>query len=244
VAGVERSLGRWSAAADAGLRDALAVSVGEPGRPPAEIEAELAAAAKEWDAKCGEAVAAVRALPPDDGLSRLAEAESRNARSSLLGRVRPATLAAAGGGLLAVLGLVVAVAIAAGRRSRRASGPSRAASSPGRRAEVPATPPRAGPRPAGATGEIHSLDREVLSGGAAPENDVVATMRGVSRRHARIVRDAEGAFWLEDVGSRYGSKVNGRTVKVARLSDGDEIALGSWRATVRLDGAGNRLQEA
>ena len=91
------------------------------------------------------------------------------------------------------------------------------------------------PRLALGAGEVRLLDGDVLTIGAAPGNDLVAPHLGVSRAHARILRDESGALWLEDVGSRYGTKVNGRATTRVRLAHGDLIALGSWKATVLLD---------
>ncbi len=48
----------------------------------------------------------------------------------------------------------------------------------------------------------------------------------VSRRHARIHRDHDGAYWVEDLGSTNGTFVSGRRVKRARLSSGDRVQLG------------------
>jgi pSer/pThr/pTyr-binding forkhead associated (FHA) protein len=93
----------------------------------------------------------------------------------------------------------------------------------------------AGPHLLDNLGELYLLDGAVLTIGAARENDVVVRLPGVSRQHARIVREGGGVFWLEDVGSRYGSTVNGAVVTRVRLSHGDEIAMGGWRATVSLD---------
>lgn len=92
----------------------------------------------------------------------------------------------------------------------------------------------AGPHLLDNLGEIYLLDQPVLTIGAARENDVIVRLPGVSRQHARIVREAGEAFWLEDVGSRYGSTVNGSVVTRVRLFHGDEIAMGGWRATVNL----------
>jgi len=85
-------------------------------------------------------------------------------------------------------------------------------------------------------GEVHLLGGPVLTIGAARENDVVVRLPGVSRHHARVLREGGPTFFLEDVGSRYGTTVNGAVVTArVRLSHGDEIALGGWRATVNLD---------
>lgn len=235
-----RAVRRWNAAVDAGRRDALAAAAGEPGPGPAEVAASLATAAREWEARAGEAAAFARELPPDDGASRLAEAESRSRRSlGLPGFGRSPSALAAAAAAAAVLGLAVAAAAALGRRARRAAGgyPSRMTSSPPRAAGVREPSPRGavGPHLADNMGEIYMLDRAVLTMGAARENDVIVRLPGVSRQHARIVREGGPTFWLEDVGSRYGTTLNGAVVTRARLSHGDEIAMGGWRATVNLD---------
>ena len=93
----------------------------------------------------------------------------------------------------------------------------------------------AGPHLLDNLGEIYLLDSAVLTIGAARENDVIARLPGVSRHHARILREGGGVYWLEDGESRYGSTVNGAVVAKARLSHGDEIAIGGWRATVNLE---------
>jgi hypothetical protein len=55
----------------------------------------------------------------------------------------------------------------------------------------------------------------------------------ISRRHARFVATEEGAT-IEDLGSRNGVRVNGRTVHgPVALADGDRIRLGSQQFTIR-----------
>lgn len=54
--------------------------------------------------------------------------------------------------------------------------------------------------------------------GSARSNDVVLPLRGVSRRHARLFVDADGAK-LEDLDSKNGVAVNGTLVAQARLVD-------------------------
>jgi hypothetical protein len=58
----------------------------------------------------------------------------------------------------------------------------------------------------------------------------------VSRRHARIV-DEGGQACLEDLKSRGGVMVNGRSVEKARLKDGDLISLGLTTLCFRDGGA-------
>lgn len=56
----------------------------------------------------------------------------------------------------------------------------------------------------------------------------------VSRRHARIVVDADGAT-LEDLGSKNGTHVGGKKIRGAvRLADRDEIRVGPARMVFRL----------
>jgi DNA-binding winged helix-turn-helix (wHTH) protein len=56
---------------------------------------------------------------------------------------------------------------------------------------------------------------------------------GVSRHHARIVTSEAEAI-VEDLESKNGTYVNGSRVTSARLSDGDEIRLGTMRMTFRV----------
>ncbi len=50
----------------------------------------------------------------------------------------------------------------------------------------------------------------------------------VSRRHARITIDAKGRPWVEDLGSRNGTFVNGARISHKGLEYGDKIRLGRW----------------
>lgn len=51
----------------------------------------------------------------------------------------------------------------------------------------------------------------------------------VSRRHARIEREADGRFTLYDLGTTNGTTINGRRVDNCTLHDGDEIVIGATR---------------
>jgi pSer/pThr/pTyr-binding forkhead associated (FHA) protein len=69
--------------------------------------------------------------------------------------------------------------------------------------------------------------------GREPGTTIHVDSPGVSRHHARIVV-AQGAATIEDLGSKNGTQVNGmRLTQPARLSDGDQIALGAIRLTFR-----------
>jgi sigma-B regulation protein RsbU (phosphoserine phosphatase) len=75
------------------------------------------------------------------------------------------------------------------------------------------------------TGEKHPiLTRESLIG-RHPECQIILRDSTVSRRHARITRDSAG-YWVDDVGSQHGTRVNGELIRGPRqLRDGDEIQL-------------------
>ena len=60
--------------------------------------------------------------------------------------------------------------------------------------------------------------------GRSEEAEVVIPAAGVSRRHAVIVQDRRGYF-LEDLQSSNGTRVNGRLVKRVRLNNQDEIDI-------------------
>lgn len=62
--------------------------------------------------------------------------------------------------------------------------------------------------------------------GRSPEATIMIEEPSVSRRHARIVRTAEGGFVVEDLGSRNGTFVNGRRVAAHPLGYGDKIRIG------------------
>lgn len=54
---------------------------------------------------------------------------------------------------------------------------------------------------------------------------------GASRRHAKVLRNADGTLSLHDSGSTNGTKINGQDVvsgALRALAEGDEITLGRW----------------
>ncbi|MFZ5471722.1 MAG: FHA domain-containing protein [Myxococcota bacterium] len=75
-------------------------------------------------------------------------------------------------------------------------------------------------------GREFSFTQKEVKLGRTPENDVVVIDGGVSRHHARIF-EKEGRFFVEDLKSANGTRVNGALVVGAhRLENGDIIALG------------------
>lgn len=72
--------------------------------------------------------------------------------------------------------------------------------------------------------------------GRLPACEVTLDDPSVSRRHARLERAADG-WYVEDLGSTNGVKVNGARVERSHLRDGDEVTLGSVRLAFSLDTA-------
>lgn len=75
------------------------------------------------------------------------------------------------------------------------------------------------------------LGRETTFGRTASA-DVQLPSSMVSRLHTRIVA-AEGAFWVNDLGSSNGTRLNGALVTSQRLRDGDVIQIGDVRLLFR-----------
>lgn len=73
--------------------------------------------------------------------------------------------------------------------------------------------------------------------GRDEECEIVVDDAKASRRHAEIAMENGGCV-LRDLGSRNGTRVNGRRLEGAhRLAAGDEIAIGAARYVVRAAGA-------
>ncbi len=76
-------------------------------------------------------------------------------------------------------------------------------------------------------GTLFHLDRAETIVGRSQRADINVDDDGVSRAHARLRRDGDGDVWLEDLGSRNGTFINGLRVRsVTRLTDGDKLQLG------------------
>jgi len=63
--------------------------------------------------------------------------------------------------------------------------------------------------------------------GRGVENTIVMADQHVSNHHA-VIEPFEGGYRLRDLGSRYGSLLNGQMVESATLAPGDEIRIGPY----------------
>ena len=98
--------------------------------------------------------------------------------------------------------------------------------------ELPATPPDEGPH------VVHDSRTVPLSAvlviGRGTEADLQVHDTGVSRRHAELRHTPDtGAVEVHDLGSTNGTRVNGRRVTAATLTDGDVVTVGATELTYR-----------
>lgn len=103
-------------------------------------------------------------------------------------------------------------------------------------------PDPAQPCPTGEPERVFPLDlTENLIGRRSDRRDihpeVPLTDTGVSHRHAKLLKQADGSLILLELGSTNGTELNGVEVPAGvptPLADGDQITLGCWtRMTVR-----------
>lgn len=77
-----------------------------------------------------------------------------------------------------------------------------------------------------ATGQIYQLEVGLTTIGRANDAEIRLTDDGVSRHHARVRRDGD-VLWVDDLGSRNGTFVNGQKIeRTASLHEGDKLQLG------------------
>jgi len=76
-------------------------------------------------------------------------------------------------------------------------------------------------------GRMHKLDKAEIVLGRSLEAEFQIEDDGISRKHAKLLSDAEGRFTLMDLGSTNGTYLNGNRIDVSPLRDGDKIQIGS-----------------
>ncbi len=89
------------------------------------------------------------------------------------------------------------------------------------------------------------LEDAIITLGRDPKCQVVLAQQAVSRTHARISRDGT-LFFVEDLGSAYGTQVNGSTIPKGEkhlLRNGDVIAIAQFDVTFDRVAEGQRANE-
>lgn len=77
------------------------------------------------------------------------------------------------------------------------------------------------------------LDSDVITIGRHADSIVVLPSGSVSSHHATVKRRGD-SFYVQDLGTTNGTKVNGVEVDEAKLEDGDQLAFGDVPAVVHL----------
>ncbi|MCA9664479.1 MAG: GGDEF domain-containing protein [Myxococcales bacterium] len=76
-------------------------------------------------------------------------------------------------------------------------------------------------------GQVYRLEADEVTIGREDGSTIQLMDAGISRRHARLRKDGEGGYLLEDAGSRNGTFANNRRVERRHtLEDGDKIQVG------------------
>lgn len=86
-------------------------------------------------------------------------------------------------------------------------------------------------------GSRFALDADVIKAGRHPQSHIFLDDITVSRRHAEIVREPDG-YSVRDTGSLNGTYLNRERVESAKLKDGDELQIGTFKL-VFLTGRGD-----
>src|SRR5947208_5742364 len=80
------------------------------------------------------------------------------------------------------------------------------------------------------------LDKPILLLGRHPECDIQIDSRKISRRHCCIAQ-VNDFLVVRDLGSTNGVRINGVRVLEGRLTNGDELTIGTTRYQVTWDSA-------
>jgi pSer/pThr/pTyr-binding forkhead associated (FHA) protein len=80
----------------------------------------------------------------------------------------------------------------------------------------------------GFEGMVYSLVAEETLIGRNPTTDITLLDEGISREHALVLfEESDSTYTVEDLQSTNGTKVNGKRVRSATLTHGDEICVGN-----------------
>jgi pSer/pThr/pTyr-binding forkhead associated (FHA) protein len=83
-------------------------------------------------------------------------------------------------------------------------------------------------------GKVYSLDKPVIRIGRTDEAEIRLPNAEVSREHARVFQVGQDYF-VEDLGSRNGTRVNGTRVERHRLRPGEELQIGPYTLQFEAD---------
>jgi len=87
----------------------------------------------------------------------------------------------------------------------------------------------------GFEGMTYDLTADEVVIGRNPTTDITLLDEGISREHALLLWDEDTpGYVIEDLASTNGTKLNGKRIRSAPLSEGDEIQVGQTRFRFQL----------
>src|SRR5688572_30987928 len=78
----------------------------------------------------------------------------------------------------------------------------------------------------GVVGQVFRLATGDTVIGRGSNTDIQINEDGISRKHAKIVRAADGTAKIQDLGSTNGTYLNGRRIELDALREGDRVRIG------------------
>lgn len=79
----------------------------------------------------------------------------------------------------------------------------------------------------GFEGMTYDLTEEEVVIGRNPTTDITLLDEGISREHALVLFDEDApGYVIEDLASTNGTKLNGKRIRSAPLSEGDQLQIG------------------
>jgi pSer/pThr/pTyr-binding forkhead associated (FHA) protein len=82
------------------------------------------------------------------------------------------------------------------------------------------------------SGKIHKFAlKDFMLIGRSEDNDVILNHKKISSQHAKIVKD-DKSYYLIDLGSRNGIKINGNKAKNIKLDNLNEVIIGSFKIKI------------
>jgi pSer/pThr/pTyr-binding forkhead associated (FHA) protein len=89
---------------------------------------------------------------------------------------------------------------------------------------------------------VHKLESDVTTIGRHPDGHVVLSCPSSSGRHA-VIKSTKDGFFVQDLGSSNGTRVNGAEIEEALLKDGDRVGFGDVQSVFYAGDAPSVLEE-